>query len=149
MINNSESLEYYLYERIIFPKCKEETKSYILNVFATPVKHDLSKDSLTLKYYQALSDHKFQSFQHLADWILFVRSIFPATLNGASPEYYDALAQSSYYQCYKLMQRRWILFEELADIFPVIIESLQDSLKSRESSHLTDTLPTDLYLGKP
>lgn len=110
--------------------CRETTRAYVTKVFITAQKEpaDFSKESLTLVYAAAKSNYSFQMFQSLGDWILFAQSLYPNSLKEASTEYYNALAQDSYYRCYRLLNRQWSLFEELADTFPQLVSSLQTIL---------------------
>jgi hypothetical protein len=126
MINN---LEMFFAERTknLLKHYQETTRAYIVNVLKSAKKEskDYSKDSLTIIYSKAKSEQNFELFQNIADWILFTKSLYPISLNGASEEYYNALAQDSYYRCYRLLNRQWLLFEELADKFPQTVKLLQ------------------------
>lgn len=105
-------------------KVSQEAKAYITNVF-TKVNNttDLSKKSLTLEYYDAKCTYSFQKFQTLADWILFAEVFFPKCLSDATEEYYYALGQNSYYFCYRIVNKQWKLYEELADQLPNLIKN--------------------------
>lgn len=107
--------------------CQESTKAYISNVFNSANKEncDYSNESVTLIYSRAKFEYRFELFQNLADWILFSKTLFPQSLNGASGDYYQAIAQDSYYKCYKMINRKWLLFEELADRFPIVVDTLR------------------------
>jgi len=125
------SLESFFMEKIkLLKNYQEPTRAYIINVFKNAKKGsgDLSKDSLTIIYSKAKSEQCFELFQNIADWILFSKSIHPESLRGASEDYYNVLAQDSYYRCYRLLNRQWSLFEELADKFPQLIVTLQTTL---------------------
>lgn len=105
----------------------EATRAYIFGIFKNKLinNNDLSKDSITIKYSEAKFSYDFEKFQVLGDWIFFTKSIFPKSLNRASPEYYDAIAQNSYYRCYKILDKKWVLFEELADEFTNLTNTIQ------------------------
>lgn len=108
--------------------CRESTRAYITNIFITAHKEpvDFSNESLTLVYASAKAKYSFQTFQSLGDWILFAQSLYPNSLRDASTDYYNAIAQDSYYRCYRILNRQWVLFEELADTFPRLVSSLQE-----------------------
>jgi hypothetical protein len=110
------------------PDCSELLQAYITNVMKQSVTshYDLSNRSLTLFFAEAKFNYKFEMFQQLGDWILFAKSFFPGSLNNSTEEYYDSLAQESYYRCYKILNKKWILFEEMADEFPRVSKNLQD-----------------------
>ena len=114
----------YLENRINLNYSKE-TRAYIINVLHKPGK-DLSKEILALVYAEAKNRYKFDKFQELADWILFCRAVFPKQLD--SEGYLNSLAQLSYWNCYKLLNKQWKLYEELADSFPKIIEEIKISI---------------------
>lgn len=101
----------------------EETKAYIQGVYIEYVnKNNIlsQKDSITLKYIEA---NQFVEFQELADWILFVRTTYPKSLRS-TPNYYDSIAKSSYYKCHMLMNKKWLVFEELSDRFSDLVEAI-------------------------
>lgn len=106
----------------------ELTRAYIFGIFKNKLynTNDLSKDSLTIKYAEAKFSYEFEKFQILGDWIFFTKSIYPNSLNKASPEYYDSIAQNSYYKCYKLLDKKWIVFEELSDQFPYFTKCISN-----------------------
>lgn len=107
-------------------KIKPETSAYIKGVFNEFIykkEKDLSKDSITLKYIEAKNNLSFKDFQNIGDWILFSKIILPQSI--ISEEYYDTIARCSYYKCYLILNKQWILFEELADKFPELKESIK------------------------
>jgi hypothetical protein len=97
--------------------CRPDTKAYIISIYGKyqTSNFDLSNDSVTLLFAQARSKNDFSSYQNLGDWIFFSNTIVPEQLVFASKEYYDTVARLSYYSCYKIINRQWKLFEELAD----------------------------------
>lgn len=111
----------FFLEEILNPlDCEPRTKAYITSIYTKQIKDndgDLSKKSLTLLFGQAKESQDFLKFQNIADWIFFSNTIAPDHLNHASQQYYQTLAKLSYYNCYKLINRQWKLFEELADKF--------------------------------
>jgi hypothetical protein len=111
--------------------CQRDTQAYIISIYdkyksSTP---DLSKNSVTLLYAEAKYQHNFSIYQNLGDWIFFSNTFAPDHLKHASKEYYDTIAQSSYYSCYRIINRQWKLFEELADNFQNIEIQVKDRLQ--------------------
>jgi len=102
-----------------------ETKAYINGIFNSYINSagDLSKQSLTLEYIKAKENYDFSSFQNIGDWIFFVRTMYPESVT--SDEYYDTLAQCSYYKCYIIIDKKWPCFEELADRFEYFVNYLK------------------------
>jgi hypothetical protein len=118
----------YFQDKLERLNCQETTKAYIVSVFSKPTVN-YSKDSITILYSEAKFSYKFDKFQNLADWILFVKAIYPEHLKDASEDYYNAVAQDSYYKCYMIMNRQLKIFEEIADNFPKITKTLNSELK--------------------
>lgn len=122
MIETVPKLNVYFEQNLQNLSCKIETKTYISSTF-TSIKEDqvLSKKSLTLTLASAKEKNSFKLYQELGDWLLWASVFAPEHLKNASKEYYDAIAQLSYYQCYLLLKRQWQLFEEISDCFPIIV----------------------------
>lgn len=114
-------------ELLIDLECHQDTKAYIVSIYGKykSAEFDLSKDSVTSLFAQARTKQDFLSYQNLGDWIFFSNTIAPAHLKYASKDYYDTVARLSYYSCYKLINRQWKLFEELADDFLVLEEQVK------------------------
>ena len=117
-------------ELLVDLKCQRDTKAYIVSIYGKykSAEFDLSKDSVTLRFAQARSKQDFLTYQNLGDWIFFANTIAPQHLKFASKDYYDTVARLSYYSCYKLINREWKLFEELADDFLVLEEQVKKRL---------------------
>ncbi len=101
-------------------KCEEETRAYIVSIFTKYLKtaqEDYSKESLTLLYSEARDKHNFIIYQNLGDWIFFCKTFFPEFLKNASDSYYQCIAKNCYYSCFKLINKKWKVFEELSDNF--------------------------------
>jgi len=104
----------------------EETKAYIQGVYTEYIKKNIvisPKQSVTLKY---LESNSFIDFQNLADHILFSKSFFPKSL-AATPDFYDSIARLSYYKCHVLMNKKWLVFEELSDRFTDFVSIISES----------------------
>lgn len=132
MQTNYKNLTTFFDEVLEELPCQSATKAYIVSVF-TKYKNpdfDLSKDSVTLTFAQARDKQDFSTFQNLGDWIFFSKTFAPAHLNNASEDYYRTVGRLSYYSCYKLINRQWKLFEEIADNF-IILEEQTKKLLSK------------------
>ena len=116
-------------EKINLPNCNEKTRAYIISIFSDlKSENDLSKESVTLLYNTALTEYNFNKFREIGDWIFIAKSMFPNSLNNASPMYYTSIARSAYYKCYLIMNRQWFVFEELADRFHTLTDNVNESL---------------------
>jgi hypothetical protein len=104
--------------------CQKDTQAYIVSIYNKYIsaRHDLSKDSITLLFAQARNNHDFLTYQNLGDWIFFQNTLNGKHLKNASKDYYDTVARLSYSSCYKLLNRKWKLFEELSDNFLILEE---------------------------
>jgi hypothetical protein len=124
--------------------CQRDTKAYIVSIYGKykSAEFDLSKDSVTLLFAQARDKQDFLGYQNLGDWIFFANTIAPQHLQHASKDYYDTVARLSYYSCYKLINREWKLFEELADDFL----SLEEQVRKRLPKLNTQT-SEGIYIG--
>jgi len=111
-------------------KCQADTKAYIIGIYGKykSPEFDLSKDSVGLMFLQARTKQDFSIYQNLGDWIWFASTISPSHLRFASKDYYDNIAQLSYYSCYKIINKKWKLFEELSDNFVELEEQARKKL---------------------
>lgn len=116
-------------ELLIDLRCQRDTKAYIVSIYGKykTASFDLSKDSVTLLFAQGRDKQDFLTYQNLGDWIFFANTMAPGHLRNASKDYYDTVARLSYYSCYRLINREWKLFEELADNFLI----LEDQVRKR------------------
>lgn len=117
-----KSLNNFFDEVLFELKCNSETKAYIVSIFSKykAADFDLSKDSVTMTFAQARNKQDFLTFQTLGDWIFFSKTFAPDHLNNASEDYYRTIGRMSYDSCYKLINRKWKIFEELSDNFIVL-----------------------------
>lgn len=99
--------------------CQKNTQAYIVGIFGRyrTAEFDLSKESLTLKFAEARTQRDFAKFQTIGDWIFFSQSLMPQHLRYASKDYYETVARLSFYSCYRILNRQWQVYEELADLF--------------------------------
>ena len=110
-------------------ECQQDTQAYIVGIFGKyrTTTFDLSHYSVSTLFAQARSNHSFFDYQNLGDWLFWQLTINPENLHHASRDYYDTIAQLSYDACYRLINRQWKLYQELADALP----QLEDQVKYR------------------
>lgn len=113
-----QSLNSFFQQKLQELDCEDILKAYIVSIFSKykSPEGDLSKQSITIEYTLAKFERDFSRFQNIGDWLFFTNTLYPESLNHASKEYYDSVAQMSYYSCYKIV-RNWKLYEQLADRF--------------------------------
>jgi hypothetical protein len=119
-------------EKISDLKCLPDTKSYIIGIFSKykTAEFDFSQNSITILYSEAKLKNNFLIYQNIADWLLFTSSIAPEHLKHASKDYYNTIARLSYYSCFKLINKQWRCYEEIADNYNYIEYNLRNKLKS-------------------
>jgi hypothetical protein len=112
-------------------ECHSDTRAYIVGIYGKyqHTNFDLSKDSITLLFSQARQKQDFSIYQNIGDWIFFANTWAPKHLKFASKEYYDTIGRLSYYSCYKLINKKWKLFEELADDFIKLEHQVEKKLQ--------------------
>lgn len=127
--SDKSELSKFFDKKIDIPNCPRFTKAYIVDLFIRYIdaEDDLSNHSLTLLYKEGIESGSFDKLQNIGDWLMFTKSLYPDSLNGASVEYYDTLARSAYYKCYLILQRQWVVYEELADQFPYFTKAINES----------------------
>lgn len=112
--------------------CQRDTKSYIISIYGKykTAEFDLSKDSVTLMFAQARDKQDFLTYQNLGDWLFFTKCMFPNFLKNASENYYDNIAQLSYYNCYRII-RSWKIYEQLADEYVPLTKEIRKILNKK------------------
>jgi len=128
--------------------CQKDTRAYIISIYEKykTADCDLSNYSVGEMFCQARQRQNFATYQDLADWLFVSQSIFPQHLHHASKDYYDNIAQMSYYSCYNLINRQWKLYQELADSLISLEEQVQVRLAKLNTQTLKDNyiVPFDL-----
>jgi hypothetical protein len=125
-------------------KCHQDTRAYIVSIYGKykSAQFDLSKDSITTLFAQGRDKQDFLTYQNLGDWIFFTQTMVPNHLQWASKDYYDTVARLSYYSCYKLINRQWKLFEELADNFLLLEGQVKEKIRDLKMSQTS----ADIYI---
>ena len=112
-------------ERLAKLQVRADTLAYIialLNDFKRAT-NDLSKESLTLAYFDAVRTGEFAKFQRIGDWVLFAASIVPQSIT--EHQLVISIGQRSYASCARIMKGEWVLYEELALELPRITLDIQ------------------------
>lgn len=113
-------------------KCSAEARAYIINVLSTfkSSNGDLSNESIVLEYAHAKQTGKFEEFQTIGDWVLFVETIYPESIQD-NKDVVETIGRCSYYACHRLLNRSWRVYEELADELPKLACATSATLKQR------------------
>lgn len=80
--------------------------------------------SVVLAFSAARQTGDFAQFQRLGDEVLFVGSVFPESI-ASHREVTESVGSLSYYACYRIMRRQWLVYEELADQLPVVVRAVK------------------------
>lgn len=113
------NLNTFFNEKLIELKCGDITRAYIVSIFSKYANQefDYSNKSLTLVFAEAKHNFNFIKFQNLGDWLFWLETIHPKFLEANGKSYYHTLAQMSYYNCYKIINKKLKVYEVLADEF--------------------------------
>jgi hypothetical protein len=132
MIHIQNNIGSFFEELLVDIKCQPTTRIYITSIYGKykSVEFDFSQDSLTLLFSQARNKQDFLTYQNIGDWVFFSNTWAPTHLRFASKDYYDTLAQMSYYSCYRMTNRQWKLFEELADNFNFLEDQVREKIEN-------------------
>jgi len=113
--------------------CQDDTRAYIISIFGKykSAEFDLSNDSITAVFCQARQKHDFSIFRNLGDWLFFSQSVFPEHLDKHSTkDYQTTIARMSFYTCYRMTNKQWVVYEQLADEFNILEHQVKNLLGS-------------------
>lgn len=126
--------------------CRADTRAYIVGIFDhfQKLRPTDFQGSAAERFCQAREKQNFSNFQRLADELFLTQIIAPEYLHKhASQDYYHTIVRLSYYSCYKLLNRQWQLYEELADRYL----TLEYEVKQRVNNLTTQTsLDSNIFL---
>jgi hypothetical protein len=137
LIHDKLSADLFFEQALQNLSCDKLTKAYILNILLDNIKNFHHID-ISTTYINAVTKYDFKSFQSLGDWIFFLESIYPKSLRAASQDFYFNIGRMSYFKCYKLLNRKWPLYEELSDQFIGYTQQIHSSMKNLSKSNLTN-----------
>ncbi len=124
-------LDSWFAERLQTLNYGENTRAYVASVLAKfhPNKDILTNSSIVLSFNAAKLHGDFVAFQRIGDYVLWVDSIFPQHINE-NKEIIELIGRMSYYRCHHIMRKQWLVFEELADEFPNIVNDIHEQIFS-------------------
>ncbi len=119
-------------EKLTNVSCSRDTKAYIVGVLAKykSVQDDMSKTSVVLSFVQAKQSGRFESYQRLGDWVLFISSVHPAAMQEHTSIIQD-VGMKSYVACHNMMMKKWPVYEELAIKLPLLSHEIENALNRR------------------
>lgn len=109
-----------------------ELRAYVvgvLNKYVGSSIDDLSKTSVVFAFAEAKNagPDAFAKYQQLGDWVLWINSFAPAAVKP-NVAIVEMMGRQSYDACYRLMQRQWKIYEELADRLPAVTRAVHSKL---------------------
>jgi len=108
-------------KRLDAVRCEHETRAYLAGLMTERAKSVQDAGSITLAYASARNQGSFEQFQQLGDRVLWA-GIFVADEFDEYNKLYENIGRLCYYTCYRLLDRRWRLYEELADELPRLVK---------------------------
>jgi hypothetical protein len=102
-----------------------ETKAYIvgvLNRFMISPVDDLSQRSIVLEFLEAKMSGDFSKFCRIGDWALWSLSF------KMHDSLVESLGRQAYATCYRLLDKKWAVFHELATDLPTVTRDLKTTL---------------------
>ena len=106
-----------------------DTLAYVVGVLSKfEIQNDMSNESIVLAFHDAkFNKGDFSSFQKIGDWVLWANTFHPTYIkNNADVTY--SIGRLSYYACHRILQKKWPLYEELADQLPKIVNIIKVEL---------------------
>lgn len=110
-----KSLVGFFDERLTKLNVRDDTRAYVvgvLNDMRMAKNHDMSKQSITLAYFEAIQTGSLVGFQKIGDWVLFSQVMVPESIKERSLTL--EFGRKSYGQCWRILQGQWVLYDELA-----------------------------------
>lgn len=121
-------LDNWFIERLKHLKCSADAQAYVAGMLAAfKTNNMLNNESIVLTYYSAQQRSDFATYQRVGDWVLWVNTMHPSHLSK-NKEIVESIGRLSYYTCHRILKGKWLLYEELADNFTVIVQDIQNKL---------------------
>lgn len=105
--------------QLVNVRCGPDARAYVIGVLSGRV-DDMSDQSATVAFQQAMLTGDFPTFQRIGDWSLWVSAFAPHPLKGQR-DLVERFGRLSYSACHRIMRGQWRLYEELADELPAIV----------------------------
>lgn len=118
----------FFFKAIEHTSLREETKAYVAGVLRDHISHNPPRSGSAVLDWIAIHENpNFESYQRLADGILWVSIILPER-HQAFQTVNENIARQAYSRCYVLVNRTWPVFERLADELPKISSIVAQAL---------------------
>jgi hypothetical protein len=109
-------------------KVSRDARAYLVSLFSSmrSARNDMSDESIVLAFAAARNTGEFLKFQRIGDYVLWGLSFAPESFEV--PEVAIDLGRLSYYTCWRLTNKQWVVYEELADDLPRLRIELRRSM---------------------
>lgn len=123
-------LDSWFAERMIALECNADARAYIIGVLTKfkDASGDMSSASMVLSYADACKTGRFDAYQRMGDWSLWLGSVHPSVNNW---DVVETIGQLSYLRCNSLMMGRWQVYAELGEKLPTIIKQTHHLLMDK------------------
>ncbi len=115
--------------------CSRDTRAYVSGVLTKYrfSRDDMSRSSIVLSFADAKLSGKFEEYQKIGDWVLFVSAFHPKSIKEHKKIIHD-IGTMSYVACHKIMMGKWPVYEELSQKFPHLIREIANVFNDVRSS---------------
>lgn len=122
-------LDAWFAERLKDTGLRVETTAYVTGVLSRRrwEAADMSNESIVQAFQNARSTGGFAAYQRIGDWVLFVSTVMPNAMR-TEQEAIQTIGQLAYLSCYRLINRKWDVYEELADQLPLVARRVRHML---------------------
>lgn len=121
-------MEDWFCKRLEGVEASRDARAYLVSLFSSmrSARDDLSKESIVLAFSEARTTGEFQKFQRIGDYVVWGLSFVPESFEV--PDLAVDLGRLSYYTCWRLTNKEWRVYEELADELPRLRIELRRSM---------------------
>lgn len=112
-------------------RCSADTRAYVTGVLASFKTTQQMLDpsaSIVVSFANARRSGEFSAFQRLGDNVLWLGAFCHQAIGDH--ELVETIGRSAYFSCYKILDRKWRCYEELADTLPSIIFDVRRRCRS-------------------
>jgi hypothetical protein len=105
-----------------------DARAYLVSLFSSmrSTRDDMSRESIVLAFAEARTTGEFQKFQRIGDWVVWGMSFAPESFE--TKEVVIDLGRLSYYACWRMTNKEWRVYEELADDLPRLTKDMRRRL---------------------
>jgi len=105
-----------------------DARAYLVSLFSSmkSAHNDMSRESIVLAFSEARLTGQFAKYQRIGDWVMWGMSFTPESFE--TKELIIDLGRLSYYACWRMTNKEWRVYEELANDLPRITTSISSTV---------------------